>query len=116
MFKCEHCGCSDRILEVHHLYYVRGHKAWQYPLKALKALCSRCHSKWHDNYEIVVLHKIRNKTKEFKPPSKLYKHKGPKYFKWLERKQKKVKKIPLVETQSTESKYKPRKKKLQGSC
>ncbi len=32
---------------VHHMYYVQGCMAWQYPDKALTTLCSTCHKKEH---------------------------------------------------------------------
>jgi hypothetical protein len=40
--KCEECGSSDN-LEVHHCYYRYGREVWQYPDKALLALCRKCH-------------------------------------------------------------------------
>lgn len=42
--KCEDCGSSNN-LEVHHCYYKYGLEPWQYPLDALKCLCSSCHEK-----------------------------------------------------------------------
>ena len=41
--RCEECGSASG-LEVHHCYYRYGREAWQYPDRALLALCGRCHA------------------------------------------------------------------------
>ena len=46
-FKCVDCEDSTATLNVHHSYYVKGRKCWQYPLFALKTLCHKCHTKHH---------------------------------------------------------------------
>jgi|SRR6185436_14576533 len=43
---CESCDFHDMplvALEVHHKYYVRGRKPWEYPDEALESLCHECH-------------------------------------------------------------------------
>lgn len=44
-WKCQDCGSSDR-LETHHCYYTpmrEENEPWEYPLSALRCLCSSCH-------------------------------------------------------------------------
>jgi len=45
---CEECGADDRTLNVHHSYYERGLKPWEYPVESLHALCEECHRKQQD--------------------------------------------------------------------
>lgn len=48
--ECEECGLRgegpypDRGFQVHHRYYLRGRKPWEYPDDALACLCERCHA------------------------------------------------------------------------
>jgi len=44
-FTCQHCGNEDipDKLHVHHVYYERGLRPWEYPDKALISLCRECH-------------------------------------------------------------------------
>jgi len=44
LFKCRECDAQDRVLHVHHRYYVGGRKPWEYPSWALVTLCEACHS------------------------------------------------------------------------
>ena len=46
---CVHCGRSedDAILQVHHLHYEKGKKAWEYPDEDLITLCKYCHAEEH---------------------------------------------------------------------
>jgi hypothetical protein len=46
-FKCEHCGSGEHTLHVHHAYYRKGAKPWEYPADALMALCESCHARMH---------------------------------------------------------------------
>jgi len=45
-FKCEECGSKDKTLHVHHGYYERGKKPWEYPSSSLRCLCERCHEEY----------------------------------------------------------------------
>lgn len=47
--KCAHCGRSeDEVkLQVHHLHYEEGKKAWEYPDEYLITLCQHCHAEEH---------------------------------------------------------------------
>lgn len=42
--RCEDCGIQTDSLEAHHCWYRYGFEPWQYPLDALRALCSACHA------------------------------------------------------------------------
>lgn len=42
-FTCTDCGSKDKTLHVHHCYYEKGKKPWEYPLSALRCLCEDCH-------------------------------------------------------------------------
>lgn len=44
--QCKLCGSKDN-LHVHHLKYVDGRHAWEYPNKNLITLCQDCHEKVH---------------------------------------------------------------------
>lgn len=71
-FKCRECECIDE-LEVHHLYYIKGKRAWEYPNNALVTWCNKCHKKWHNTHEIVVREKSfsKGKKKQYTPPKKV---------------------------------------------
>ena len=45
-YKCTKCSSVIR-LQIHHLYYIKGRKPWEYPNKALVILCNECHTKIH---------------------------------------------------------------------
>ena len=47
-FKCEDCGADDITLHVHHTYYEKGHKPWEYPNDSLQCLCEKCHRETQD--------------------------------------------------------------------
>ena len=46
-FSCEYCGDSETTLNVHHVEYKKGRKAWDYGDDELEALCERCHKERH---------------------------------------------------------------------
>lgn len=47
-FKCKLCG-SKHNLNVHHIKYKDGKKAWEYPITSLITLCEECHKKVHSD-------------------------------------------------------------------
>lgn len=47
-WKCRSCGCEDDTLNVHHAYYERDKKPWEYPDLSLVTLCEACHKRKHD--------------------------------------------------------------------
>ena len=42
-FTCQHCGCKERELQVHHRAYHKGAKPWEYDDSELITLCNQCH-------------------------------------------------------------------------
>jgi hypothetical protein len=40
---CRHCSNKELTLHVHHLYYEKGLKPWEYPDSALVTYCELCH-------------------------------------------------------------------------
>ena len=42
-YECENCGSKEKTLHVHHTYYEKGLKPWQYPTESLRCLCEECH-------------------------------------------------------------------------
>jgi hypothetical protein len=42
-FACERCQSKDDTLNVHHSYYEKGNKPWEYPDRHLHCLCEECH-------------------------------------------------------------------------
>lgn len=42
-FTCQHCGCRDKTLHVHHLTYDKCKKPWEYNNSNLLTLCESCH-------------------------------------------------------------------------
>jgi hypothetical protein len=50
-FKCVQCGADDETLNVHHGYYERDKKPWEYADRYLRCLCKTCHGK----FEAVIL-------------------------------------------------------------
>ena len=42
-FTCQHCGCTDKNLQVHHLWYSSLKKPWEYDNNSYLTLCCHCH-------------------------------------------------------------------------
>lgn len=47
-FKCLACKKDDK-LNVHHLYYEKGMKIWDYDNDSLVTLCENCHKALHED-------------------------------------------------------------------
>lgn len=47
-FECEECGVKDVTLNVHHTYYKKGAKPWEYEDSSLRCLCEDCHKITHE--------------------------------------------------------------------
>lgn len=45
-------------LNVHHTYYINGHKPWDYNEDALITLCEKCHKKRHEMQDIPIFNEI----------------------------------------------------------
>lgn len=42
-FTCQHCGSTNKSLQVHHLWYSPLKKPWEYDNSAFITLCEHCH-------------------------------------------------------------------------
>lgn len=47
---CQMCGAKDKYMHVHHNYYIRGRKPWEYDDSTLITLCEDCHSYIHNAF------------------------------------------------------------------
>lgn len=54
-FTCCRCSRLDTELNVHHFYYNKGSKVWEYPDNALVTLCKKCHEELHAEMEFFSL-------------------------------------------------------------
>lgn len=45
---CDACSDSESTLHVHHGYYEKGMKPWEYPEESLHCLCKNCHDEVTD--------------------------------------------------------------------
>lgn len=52
-FQCVNCGSRDITLNIHHTYYERGKKPWEYPTNSLRCLCEDCHKTEHATRDAV---------------------------------------------------------------
>ena len=48
-FTCQLCGDKETTLNVHHKYYDKDKKPWEYPDKSLVTLCKDCHITEHES-------------------------------------------------------------------
>ncbi len=46
-FTCCHCEEKEKTLHVHHKWYQKGKKVWEYPNVCFITLCDECHDHWH---------------------------------------------------------------------
>lgn len=53
-YKCQMCGCTNSFLHVHHLYYEKGLKAWEYDKESLITLCESCHEAAHTSLPKII--------------------------------------------------------------
>ena len=51
---CRFCGCKDKSLHVHHLFYLPKREPWEYPRGFLIALCEDCHTGLNEYDENIV--------------------------------------------------------------
>lgn len=47
-YRCECCGDEEKRLHAHHMFYLAGHKLWEYDDHYLCCLCEDCHNDWHN--------------------------------------------------------------------
>lgn len=69
-FKCEECGAKEKTLEVHHTYYERGLKPWEYPDTSLHCLCSDCHRQAQD--ALTLLHRAMGLIEDVRQIETIY--------------------------------------------
>jgi len=93
MYLCTGCHKAE-VLEVHHIYYVKGNHAWDYPNKALITLCRRCHQKWHDTYKLEIRDKVWCKNEDYVAPKRKGKAKKARVVVQPKKKKNKGLKIP----------------------
>lgn len=55
-FTCQECGATDKTLHVHHTFYAKGRKPWEYEPSDLRCLCADCHKATGE--ELEVLHRL----------------------------------------------------------
>jgi 5-methylcytosine-specific restriction endonuclease McrA len=48
-YTCYLCGYHGLLVNVHHLRYIRGKMAWEYPDNLLITLCRGCHKTVHSD-------------------------------------------------------------------
>ena len=48
-WRCRICKSDIYTLNVHHLYYKKDKKPWEYPKTSLITLCESCHEEEHGN-------------------------------------------------------------------
>jgi hypothetical protein len=55
-FTCTKCGAADgATLNVHHTYYIKGHKPWDYDNDMLFTFCEECHKEMHEQKDKILL-------------------------------------------------------------
>ncbi len=54
-FTCANCATGSETLHVHHSYYEKGLKPWDYPAESLHVLCETCHK--HAQDDLTHLHR-----------------------------------------------------------
>lgn len=47
-FQCCECENNEDQLHVHHCWYEKGLKPWEYPDGCYLVFCDECHKEWHD--------------------------------------------------------------------
>lgn len=55
-FACRRCANTEKTLNVHHTYYARGRKPWEYELESLICLCEDCHRATEE--ELVLVRRL----------------------------------------------------------
>ncbi len=54
-YECRICGATKTQLDVHHLRYIMGRKAWEYDDGDLVTLCHKCHEELHSWQDFEIL-------------------------------------------------------------
>ena len=61
-YTCQSCGADDRQLHVHHRFYIKDRKVWEYDNDVFHALCEDCHKNKHSEKPLGLIsqHLIKN--------------------------------------------------------
>lgn len=62
-FTCQICGRKDKVVHVHHHFYIEGRHLWEYPDETLVTLCEDCHAKEHNFDNNMMIEAIENARK-----------------------------------------------------
>jgi Fe-S oxidoreductase len=53
-YRCQCCGDTSSFLHVHHLYYQKNLKAWEYDKESLVTVCESCHAALHTSIPKII--------------------------------------------------------------
>lgn len=62
-YTCQICGRKDKVVHVHHHFYIEGRHIWEYPDETLVTLCEDCHAKEHNFDNKMIIEAIENARK-----------------------------------------------------
>lgn len=62
-YTCQICGRRDKVVHVHHHFYIEGRHIWEYPDETLVTLCEDCHAKEHKFDNKLIIEAIENARK-----------------------------------------------------
>lgn len=62
-YTCQICGRRDKVVHVHHHFYIEGRHIWEYPDETLVTLCEDCHAKEHSFDNKMIIEAIDNARK-----------------------------------------------------
>ncbi len=62
-YTCQICGRKDKVVHVHHHFYIEGRHIWDYPDETLVTLCEDCHAKEHKFDNNLIIEAIENARK-----------------------------------------------------
>jgi hypothetical protein len=63
-FKCEICGNEEKELHIHHRFYLKNRKPWEYDNDVFQVLCVDCHEKHHEESNVKIKEVIPKKYEE----------------------------------------------------
>jgi len=67
-FECKKCGEKSKPLNIHHKYYIKDKKVWEYDNDALITWCKDCHLKWHSKNNLNSGKRRKKIKKEIQKP------------------------------------------------
>ncbi len=63
-FTCRGCKRKNKILHVHHGYYIKGKLPWEYRSNCLYTLCETCHKIEHYNIKHKMVYESERELKK----------------------------------------------------